>query len=149
MGEEEQQRSRPSSPPSVPIHQPGTMAEPVGVEEAPRIGKRCYVGNLAWKTSWQDLKDKFREIGNVVYANVMRDDDGEDLRLGQAEQPPGVCAGVWADYGPQRPWRRPGRADLRCCVCVGRRHPCKVQGVPGCVGSVCAGVSLPPPGQAV
>lgn len=40
-----------------------------------RIGKRCYVGNLAWKTSWQDLKDKFREIGNVVYANVMRDDD--------------------------------------------------------------------------
>ena len=45
-----------------------------------RIGKRCYVGNLAWKTSWQDLKDKFRDVGNVVYANVMRDDGGE-LRL--------------------------------------------------------------------
>ena len=42
-----------------------------------RIGKRCYVGNLAWKTSWQDLKDKFRDVGNVVYANVMRDDGGE------------------------------------------------------------------------
>ena len=41
-----------------------------------RIGKRCYVGNLAWKTSWQDLKDKFRDVGNVVYANVMRDDGG-------------------------------------------------------------------------
>ena len=41
------------------------------------MGKRCYVGNLAWKTSWQDLKDKFRECGQVVYANVMRDDDGE------------------------------------------------------------------------
>lgn len=41
-----------------------------------RIGKRCYVGNLAWKTSWQDLKDTFRECGTVVYANVMRDDNG-------------------------------------------------------------------------
>ena len=40
-------------------------------------GKRCFVGNLAWRTSWQDLKDKFREVGTVVYANVMRDDGGE------------------------------------------------------------------------
>jgi hypothetical protein len=47
--------------------------------ETVRIGKRCYVGNLAWKTSWQDLKDKFRECGVVVYANVMRDDEGELL----------------------------------------------------------------------
>jgi hypothetical protein len=45
--------------------------------ETVRIGKRCYVGNLAWKTSWQDLKDKFRECGSVVYANVMRSEDGE------------------------------------------------------------------------
>jgi RNA recognition motif-containing protein len=44
-----------------------------------RIGKRCYVGNLAWKTSWQDLKDKFRDVGNVVYANVMRDDGGKSF----------------------------------------------------------------------
>jgi RNA recognition motif-containing protein len=42
-----------------------------------RIGKRCYVGNLAWGTSWQDLKDKFREVGNVVYSNVMKDESGE------------------------------------------------------------------------
>ena len=42
-----------------------------------QTGKRCFVGNLAWRTSWQDLKDKFREVGTVVYANVMRDDSGE------------------------------------------------------------------------
>ena len=42
-----------------------------------KTGKRCFVGNLAWRTSWQDLKDKFREVGTVVYANVMRDDGGE------------------------------------------------------------------------
>ena len=40
-----------------------------------RVGRRCFVSNLAWRTSWQDLKDKFRECGNVVYANVMRDGD--------------------------------------------------------------------------
>lgn len=42
-----------------------------------RVGKRLYVGNLAWRTSWQDLKDAFRGCGNVVYANVLRDEEGE------------------------------------------------------------------------
>jgi hypothetical protein len=36
----------------------------------PFPGKRCFVGNLAWKTSWQDLKDKFREIGTVSFSVV-------------------------------------------------------------------------------
>ncbi|KAJ9523440.1 hypothetical protein QJQ45_005336 [Haematococcus lacustris] len=27
-------------------------------QEGVRIGKRCFVGNLPWRTSWQDLKDK-------------------------------------------------------------------------------------------
>ena len=59
-----------------------------------RIGKRCYVGNLAWKTSWQDLKDKFRDVGNVVYANVMRDDGGKSFPgLGrQAAEKSRACA---------------------------------------------------------
>jgi RNA recognition motif-containing protein len=42
-----------------------------------RVGRRCFVSNLAWRTSWQDLKDKFRDCGEVVYANVIRDDSGE------------------------------------------------------------------------
>lgn len=54
-------------------------------DETVRIGKRCYVGNLAWKTSWQDLKDKFRECGQVVYANVMKDDDGRSKGWGIVE----------------------------------------------------------------
>ena len=45
-------------------------------EEEVRVGRRCFVSNLAWKTSWQDLKDKFRDCGNVVYTNVMRDENG-------------------------------------------------------------------------
>lgn len=42
-----------------------------------RVGRRCFVSNLAWRTSWQDLKDKFRDCGTVVYANVIRDEAGE------------------------------------------------------------------------
>ena len=52
--------------------------EQVELEETP-IGRRCYVGNLAWRTSWQDLKDAFRECGTVVYANVMQDHSGTVL----------------------------------------------------------------------
>lgn len=50
-----------------------------------RIGKRCYVGNLAWKTSWQDLKDKFRECGQVIYTNVMKDEEGRSKGWGIVE----------------------------------------------------------------
>ena len=42
-----------------------------------RAGKRIYCSNLSFKSSWQDLKDLFRDVGTVVYANVMRDDTGE------------------------------------------------------------------------
>ena len=45
-------------------------------EDVMRVGRRCFVSNLAWRTSWQDLKDKFRECGTVVYTNVMRDELG-------------------------------------------------------------------------
>jgi len=53
--------------------------------EAPTVGRRCYVGNLAWKTSWQDLKDAFRECGTVVYANVMQDHNGRSKGWGIVE----------------------------------------------------------------
>ena len=29
-----------------------------------------YVGNLPWSASWQDLKDLFKQFGNVIYADV-------------------------------------------------------------------------------
>jgi len=39
--------------------------------ETVRVAKRVYVGNLSWQVSWQDLKDHFREAGEVIYADVM------------------------------------------------------------------------------
>lgn len=72
-------------------------------ENVMRIGKRCYVGNLAWKTSWQDLKDKFRECGNVVYANVMRDEEGRSKGWGivEFETPEEAVAAVNALNGSE------------------------------------------------
>lgn len=31
---------------------------------------RVFVTNLSWDTTWEDLKDKMKEVGNVVYASV-------------------------------------------------------------------------------
>jgi RNA recognition motif-containing protein len=45
-----------------------------------RVGRRVYVGNLSWKTTWQVLKDHFRNCGTVVYADVMREGGGETGR---------------------------------------------------------------------
>lgn len=36
-------------------------------------GNRVYVGNLAYNTTWQTLKDHFRKIGTVAYSNVLQD----------------------------------------------------------------------------
>lgn len=87
-----------------------------GEEGVMRIGRRCYVSNLAWRTSWQDLKDKFRECGNVVYANVTRGDDGEWVRCAmQNALPP--------DNGPTaaRSQRRVRTARPLCTAIPGQR----------------------------
>jgi len=47
--------------------------------------KRCYVGNLSYRTSWQDLKDHFRQIGKVVYTNVMEEFPGRSKGCGIVE----------------------------------------------------------------
>ena len=46
---------------------------------------RCYVGNLAWETGWQDLKDLFRSAGRVVHADVMMEDGGRSKGWGIVE----------------------------------------------------------------
>lgn len=34
------------------------------------VGCRVYVGNLAWETSWQDLKDHMKQVGHVEFVNI-------------------------------------------------------------------------------
>lgn len=35
-----------------------------------RVARRIYVSNLTWRTSWQDLKDHFKQAGNGVALGV-------------------------------------------------------------------------------
>eukprot|EP00747_Dinoflagellata_sp_TGD_P218809 gnl/TRDRNA2_/TRDRNA2_91014_c0_seq1.p1 gnl/TRDRNA2_/TRDRNA2_91014_c0~~gnl/TRDRNA2_/TRDRNA2_91014_c0_seq1.p1 ORF type:complete len:483 (+),score=85.23 gnl/TRDRNA2_/TRDRNA2_91014_c0_seq1:46-1449(+) len=58
---------------------------PRGRGDGALVGKRCYVGNLAFSVSWQDLKDHFRQVGNVVYSNVMQGNDGRSKGCGIVE----------------------------------------------------------------
>jgi RNA recognition motif-containing protein len=36
----------------------------------PIITNRVYVGNLAYRTTWQSLKDHFKSCGNVLFADI-------------------------------------------------------------------------------
>ncbi len=49
------------------------------------LTNRLYVGSLDYSVSWQDLKDHFKQAGNVVYANVMLDDNGRSKGCGIVE----------------------------------------------------------------
>ena len=53
-----------------------------GGSAPPPGGTRVYVGNLAWETSWQDLKDHFRQAGEVTHADVMIGADGRSKGCG-------------------------------------------------------------------
>merc|ERR1740129_1238814 len=48
-------------------------------------GCRVYVGNLPWETSWQDLKDLMRDVGEVLYADIYMDDRGRSKGSGVVE----------------------------------------------------------------
>jgi len=47
-----------------------------------RQSSSVYVGNLAFETSWQDLKDHMRGAGNVEQANILQGDDGRSKGCG-------------------------------------------------------------------
>eukprot|EP00747_Dinoflagellata_sp_TGD_P167303 gnl/TRDRNA2_/TRDRNA2_191452_c0_seq1.p1 gnl/TRDRNA2_/TRDRNA2_191452_c0~~gnl/TRDRNA2_/TRDRNA2_191452_c0_seq1.p1 ORF type:complete len:334 (+),score=66.27 gnl/TRDRNA2_/TRDRNA2_191452_c0_seq1:58-1059(+) len=60
--------SRGRAPPSAPI---------MGAADA-----RVYIGNLSWETTWQDLKDHMRSIGEVARVDVFTDADGRSKGCG-------------------------------------------------------------------
>ena len=48
-------------------------------------GKSVFVGNLAWSVAWQDLKDEFKKVGEVVRADVWTKKDGRSKGCGIVE----------------------------------------------------------------
>ena len=47
--------------------------------------KKVFVGNLSWETTWQQLKDHMRSVGNVVHADVLKRRDGKSSGAGIVE----------------------------------------------------------------
>eukprot|EP00003_Mantamonas_plastica_P002934 TRINITY_DN1234_c0_g4_i1.p1 TRINITY_DN1234_c0_g4~~TRINITY_DN1234_c0_g4_i1.p1 ORF type:complete len:207 (-),score=70.29 TRINITY_DN1234_c0_g4_i1:68-688(-) len=45
-------------------------------------GRLLYIGNIPYQTSWQDLKDIFREYGDVIRADVVIGRDGRPRGFG-------------------------------------------------------------------
>lgn len=61
---------------AVRAYSTGGRAHPYARErdEAPRSsGCRVFVHNLAFSTSWQDLKDHARQAGEVVHAKILEE----------------------------------------------------------------------------
>lgn len=46
------------------------------------VGRRVFVNNLEFSTTWQDLKDHFRQVGPVQYADIMRDPNNNQRSKG-------------------------------------------------------------------
>jgi len=41
------------------------------------IGRKVFVGNLSYETTWQEIKDHFRQAGNVMHADILSDSEGK------------------------------------------------------------------------
>lgn len=45
-------------------------------------GRQVFVRNLPWRFTWQNLKDKFRDAGKVVRADILTEDNGRSKGCG-------------------------------------------------------------------
>ena len=64
------------------LEQPPSLVLPSSSSSAPASATSVYVGNLTWKTSWQDLKDHFRQCGEIVRADIALGQDGRSKGFG-------------------------------------------------------------------
>jgi len=49
------------------------------------IGRRVWVGNLGFDTTWQMLKDHFKAAGHVIHADIIEDSEGRSKGCGIVE----------------------------------------------------------------
>jgi len=82
-----------------------------------KVARRIYVGNLAWSTTWQVLKDYFKSAGSVKYAEVLTGPDGRSKGCGivEFEQPEEAARAIRelndTDLGGRRIYVREDRED--------------------------------------
>eukprot|EP01121_Diplochlamys_sp_Union-15-3_P010693 TRINITY_DN3024_c0_g1_i1.p1 TRINITY_DN3024_c0_g1~~TRINITY_DN3024_c0_g1_i1.p1 ORF type:complete len:213 (-),score=32.33 TRINITY_DN3024_c0_g1_i1:135-773(-) len=64
------------------VFEDGDTEQSTGVS---MMSNRVYVGNLSYDTHWTELKDHFRAVANVVFAEVFRTPDGYSKGCGIVE----------------------------------------------------------------
>lgn len=60
---------------------PSSRGPPPGAA-APTDGSQLFVGNLAYSVGWQDLKDLFRQAGDVIRADIQLNREGRSKGCG-------------------------------------------------------------------
>ena len=60
-------------------------AGPASSSAAVAVGRRVWVGSLAYTTTWQMLKDHFKVAGHVLHADVLEDSEGRSKGCGIVE----------------------------------------------------------------
>lgn len=58
-------------------------------------GSRLFISNLSYNTTWQQLKDHFKNIGNVVYCTIFKVRSGWSLPLSLLSDPPTLLSRSW------------------------------------------------------
>jgi len=56
-----------------------------GTRQNQVYGKKVFIGNLAFKCSWQDLKDHMRTAGEVAFVTILEDRNGQSKGCGVVE----------------------------------------------------------------
>lgn len=59
---------------------PGSVPGKGGADKGNRAACQIYVGNLSYRTSWQDLKEHFRQCGEIEYCDILADRTGGQIR---------------------------------------------------------------------
>eukprot|EP00762_Andalucia_godoyi_P005708 ANDGO_06478.mRNA.1 putative RNA-binding protein C328.05 len=84
-GSEGQQHPRFGAQNNAGAQQGGSAADTSAQSQQPQIptkDRQLFVKNLSWGTTWQELKDHFRTVGNVVRADVLRKPDSSSRGIG-------------------------------------------------------------------
>ena len=77
------QLDKPNDGPGKTGHRP--LRPDGSVREAGTSSCRVFVGNLAFRVAWQDLKDHCKQVGEVVQADVFTMPDGRSRGCGIVE----------------------------------------------------------------
>jgi len=71
-----------TAPPPVQASPPSPNVEGEPVKFGSDAGRKIFISNLPYSTTWQDLKDTFNRVGRVIRADVLQNAEGQSRGAG-------------------------------------------------------------------